>query len=161
MAERGQKERSPGLPIPTLVEDARGRTGPAVGGSTGRIPEGPSQSDQVLAGRQDGTTEKIFLMSPQALTGEQAKLEGAVLDSANPPTIWRGKGPVTGEGFGIGLPLLIQTAPKGEEGGSAPLEASAKPGALFWKGTKEGFLCPVLSPLDDEGMVPPGSIDLP
>ena len=81
-------------------------------------------------------------MSPQALAGEQAKLEGAVLDSANPPTIWRGKGPVTGEGFGIGLPLLIQTAPKGEEGGIGTLRNICQSWSSILEGSHGGISVP-------------------
>ena len=73
-------------------------------------------------------------MNPQALTREQAQLEGAVRDSSHPPTTGRGKGLGAGEGLGMGLPLLNQTAPKGEEGGIGT------PGSIFqiWSSILEG-----------------------
>ena len=85
---------------------------------------------------------KIFPMSPQALSGEQAQLEGAVLDSAHPPTIGKGKGPVTGEGLGIGLPLQIQTAPKGEEGGIGTLRSICQIWSSILEGSHEGISVP-------------------
>ena len=108
----------------------------------GEDQEGPPQSDQVVAGRQDGTLRKVFPMNPQALTGEQAQLEGAVLDSARPLTTGRGKGPVTGEGLGIGLPLLIQTAPKGEEGGIGTLRSICQIWSSILEGSHGGISMP-------------------
>ena len=59
---------------------------------------------------------KIFPMSPQALTGQQAQQEGAVIESARLPTTGRGTGPIAREVLGIGLPLQNRTTPKEEEG---------------------------------------------
>ena len=57
--------------------------------------------------------------------------------------------------FRIGL------LPKKRKVESASPKASTEFGTLLWKGTMERFLRSILSPLDDERMVPPGSIDIP
>ena len=77
---------------------------------------------------------KIFPMSPQALTRQQAQQGGAVLESARPPTTGRGTGPIAGEVLGIGLPLQNRTTPKEEEGGIGTPQSIYQ----IWNFTLEG-----------------------
>ena len=87
-----------------------------IGDHAETIQEWPFHRGQKLAGCLEGAMGKIFPMSPQALTGQQAQQGGAVLESARPPTTGRGTAPIAGEVLGIGLPLQNRTTPK-EEGG--------------------------------------------
>ena len=86
---------------------------------------------------------------------------GVVPESARSPKTGRETGPIVGEVLGIGLPLRNLTTPKEEEGEIGIPKASTEFGTLLWKGTMEGLLRSVLSPLDDARMVPPGSLDIP
>ena len=85
--------------------DMKNQAGPVIGDHAETIQEWPFHRGQKLAGCLEGAMGKIFPMSPQALTGQQAQQGGAVLESARPPTTGRGTGPIAGEVLGTGLPL--------------------------------------------------------